>query len=148
MLGRLLQHPLRELAAEVNQLMVADGFADLRPAHSAVFMNVDPEGTRISDLAERALITKQSMGELVSYLEQRGYVSVTGDPRDHRAKVVRRTDKGMASEVPARRNVARVQERWRRLLDDGEMEELMRLLRKLNDRLMDGGGSRPFRRDA
>ena len=75
------------------------------------------------------------MGALVSYLEQRGYVSVASDPRDRRAKVVRRTPKGMASEGPARRNVATVQERWRRLLDDGEMEELVPLLRKLNDRL-------------
>lgn len=135
MLGRLLQRPLRALTAEVNQLMVADGFADLRPAHSVVFMNLDPEGTRISDLAERAQITKQSMGALVSYLEKRGYVSVSRDPRDHRAKLVRRTEKGFANEVPARRNVARITERWTRLLDEGEMEELVRLLRKLDDRL-------------
>jgi DNA-binding MarR family transcriptional regulator len=135
MLGRLLQGPLRALTAELNLLMAAEGFADLRPAHSVVFMNLDSEGTRISDLAERAQITKQSMGALVSYLEKRGYVSVSPDPRDHRAKLVRRTEKGLANEVPARRNVARITERWARLLDDGEMEELVRLLRKLDDRL-------------
>ncbi|HEV2476311.1 MAG TPA: MarR family transcriptional regulator, partial [Candidatus Dormibacteraeota bacterium] len=130
MLGRLLQRPLQALTAEVNQLMVADGFADLRPAHSVVFMNLDPEGTRISDLARRAQMTKQSMGALVSHLERTGYVSVSRDPRDHRAKLVRRTKKGLANEVPARRNVARITERWTRLLDEGEMEELVRLLRK------------------
>ena len=141
MLGVLLRQPLQALAAEVNQLMVADGFADLRPAHSAVFMGVGSEGVRISELAERAGMTKQSMGALVGYLEQRGYVSVTPDPRDGRAKIVRRTKKGMDSQGPARRNVARVQDRWSRLLSAGEMEELVRLLRKLNDRLIDEQGS-------
>lgn len=88
-------------------------------------------------------MTKQSMGALVSYLEQRGYVSVTPDPRDGRAKIVRRTKKAMDSEAFARRNIARVQARWSRLLSTGEMGELVRLLRKLNDRLMDEQRPRP-----
>jgi DNA-binding MarR family transcriptional regulator len=137
MLGALLRHPLQALVSEVNQGLVADGFADLRPAHSAVFVNLGSEGVRISDLAERAGMTKQSMGALISYLERRGYVSVRPDPRDGRAKVVRRTRKGVDSHEPARRVIARVQEKWSRLLDPGEMDELVRLLRKLNDRLTD-----------
>ncbi len=52
-----------------------------------------------------------------------------------RAKLVRRTEKGMASHAPARRSIASVQERWSRVLDEGEMDELERELRKLNDRL-------------
>ena len=131
----LLRQPLQALAAEVNGLMVADGFGELRPAHSAVFMGLGPEGARIGDLAERAGMTKQSMGALVSYLEQREYVTVEPDPLDRRAKVVRRTAKALDAEAPARRNIARVQERWSGLLDPGDMDELVRLLRKLNDRL-------------
>jgi DNA-binding MarR family transcriptional regulator len=136
MLGALLRHPLQALVAEVNQSLVADGFTDLHPAHSAVFVNLGSEGLRITELAERAGMTKQSMGALVSYLEKRGYVSVSPDPRDGRAKVVRRIKKGVDSHEPARRIIARVQEKWSRLLDVGEMDELMRLLRKLNDRLI------------
>ena len=136
MLGRLLRQPLEALAAEVNRLMVADGYSDLRPAHSAVFMGLGTEeAARISELADRAGITKQSMGALVSYLEQRGYVSVTPDPEDGRAKIVRRNKKGRESEGYARRNVMRVQDRWKRMLNPGEFDELVRLLRKLNDRL-------------
>jgi DNA-binding MarR family transcriptional regulator len=82
------------------------------------------------------------MGALVSYLEKRGYVSVSPDPRDGRAKVVRRTKKGIDSHEPARRIIARVQEKWSRLLGPGEMDVLLRLLRKLNDRLSDQKGSR------
>ena len=142
MLGVLLRQPLQALVTEVNRGLVADGFSDLRPAHSAVFSNLGSEGVRISELADRAGMTKQSMGALVSYLERRGYVSVSPDQRDGRAKIVRRTQKGMASHEPARRIITRVQQKWRRLLGPGEMDELERLLRKLNDRLIDGQGSR------
>ena len=137
MLGVLLRQPLRALLDELNAGMVAAGYADLRPAHSAVFMNLDTEGTRITDLADRAQMTKQSMGALVSYLEQLGYVSSAPHPHDGRAKVVRLTKKGKATEAPARQNISRVQERWSQLLDKGEMEEFLRLLRKLNDVLQD-----------
>lgn len=147
MLGALLRHPLQALVAEVNQSLVADGFSDLRPAHSAVFVNLGSEGIRIGELAERAGMTKQSMGALIGYLEKQGYVSVGPDPTDGRAKVVRRTQKGMASHEPARRIIARVQEKWGRLLDPGEMDELMRLLRKLNDRLIAEQGSRLSERE-
>ena len=133
MLGILLRQPLRALLAELNEGMVAAGYADLRPAHSAVFMNLDAQGTRITDLAERAQMTKQSMGALVRYLEQRGYVSTAPHPRDARAKVVRLTERGKATEGPARQNIQRVQEKWSRLLAKGEMEDFVRLLRKLND---------------
>ena len=80
-------------------------------------------------------MTKQSMGALVKYLEERGYVRVDPDPNDRRANIVHRIKKGIDSEPAARRNVVRVMERWGRMLGPGEMEELVRLLRKLNDRL-------------
>ena len=140
MLGALLRYPLQALVAEVNRSLVADGFPDLRPAHSAVFVNLGSEAVRITDLAERAGMTKQSMGALVSYLEKRGYVSVRPDSSDARAKVVRRTKKGVNSHEPARRVITRVQDKWSRLLDPGEMDELVRLLRKLNDRLAEEKG--------
>jgi DNA-binding MarR family transcriptional regulator len=137
MLGVLLSQPLQALLADLHQGMADAGYSDLRPAHSAVFMNLDPEGTRITDLAERASMTKQSMSELVRYLEERGYVSTSPHPSDRRAKVVRWTKKGKATEEPARRNIQRVQDKWSRLLSEGEMEELLRLLRKLSDVVTD-----------
>jgi len=133
LLGVLLRLPLRALLAELNRGMRDAGFTDLRPAHSAVFMGLDSEGTKITDLAERASMTKQSMGALVRYLEEHGYVSTSPHPSDGRAKLVRLTKKGKATEQPARRNIQRIQDKWKRQLDDGEMQELLRLLRKLAD---------------
>jgi DNA-binding MarR family transcriptional regulator len=66
----------------------------VRPAHAAVFVNIDSEGTRLTDLAERALMTPQAMGELVDDLARRGYVERIPDPSDRRAKLIVLTDRG------------------------------------------------------
>ncbi|WP_435593722.1 MarR family winged helix-turn-helix transcriptional regulator [Nocardia sp. bgisy118] len=76
----------RELRAELDP--------ELRPAHYAVFRHLDPEGSRITALAEAAGMTQQSMGELVTHLERRGYVERTVDPSDRRARVVVTTAAG------------------------------------------------------
>ena len=65
-----------------------------RPAHSAVFANIALGGTRLSDLAGRANMTPQAMGELVDDLEQMGYVRRRPDPDDRRAKLVVLTPNG------------------------------------------------------
>ena len=45
-----------------------------------MFGNIDPEGSRLTELAERAHMTKQSVGEVTSDLEQRGYLERVPDP--------------------------------------------------------------------
>lgn len=52
----------------------AAGFTGVTPAQHTVFENLGPGGTRLTELAARAGITHQSMSELVSVLEQRGYL--------------------------------------------------------------------------
>src|SRR6478672_3290672 len=90
-LGNLLGAAARTLAAELDAGLAAAGFTDLRAAHAPVFQVIDPEGTRLIDLAGRAGMTKQAMGELVRHLDARGYVEVTPDPTDRRARLVRLT---------------------------------------------------------
>ena len=89
---------LREAFFALNGLvvprLVEHGHPDVRPAHNAVFQYLDAAGTTVSTLAERAEMTKQAMGELVAYLEERGYVDRVPDPSDRRAKLVRPTTKG------------------------------------------------------
>ena len=137
LLGALLHGVLRKVRERVAEGLAEAGYADIRPAHQAVMMNLGRDGTRISELAERAQITKQSMGALVSYLEGRGYVSIEPDPADRRAKIVRLTARGAGSEQPARASLQRMQAELSQRLDQGELDELLRLLRKLNEVLED-----------
>ena len=53
--------------------VVGAGFPQ-KPAHSAVFAQIVPEGSRLTDLARGANMSPQAMGELVDELEELGYV--------------------------------------------------------------------------
>jgi len=63
--------------------VVGAGFPQ-KPAHSAVFAQIAPDGSRLTDLARRANMSPQAMGELVDELEQLGYVVRRPDPTDRR----------------------------------------------------------------
>ena len=65
-----------------------------KPSHSAVFAQIRPEGSRLTDLARGANISPQAMGELVDELEDLGYVERTPDPSDRRAKLIMLTPRG------------------------------------------------------
>ncbi len=96
-LGSLLTAAGQRLSAELDRALRDAGFADLRAAHAPVFMAVDPDGTRITDLADRTHMTKQAVGELVRYLAGRGYLEITADAADRRARVVTLTDRGWSA---------------------------------------------------
>jgi DNA-binding MarR family transcriptional regulator len=51
-------------------------------------MGVDPDGTHVSDLAERAAMAKRAVGELIRHLAAHDYLTVEPDPDDGRAKRV------------------------------------------------------------
>jgi DNA-binding MarR family transcriptional regulator len=54
------------------------------------------EGSRLTDLARQAGMTKQAMGDLVDQCEAWGLVTRDPDPRDARGRVVRFTPAGLA----------------------------------------------------
>src|SRR6476620_5612310 len=91
-LPRLLLESLRVLGSELAASLEERGYPGLRPGHSAVFMHIDRRsGTRLTELARRARVTKQGMMLVVDDLESRGYVRRVPDPDDARAKVVKLT---------------------------------------------------------
>lgn len=87
-----------------------------RAAHSAVFANIDPAGSRLTTLAARANMTPQAMGELVDDLVGLGYVERTPDPSDRRAKLIVLTERGWASVDAAMRTIAGIERDLDRLL--------------------------------
>jgi len=96
---RLLSTAMDDFSAELFERVETAGYGDLRPGHGCVFGNIDPDGSRLTDLAERARMTKQSVGEVASDLEARGYVERVPDPNDGRAKIIRLTERGRAAQA-------------------------------------------------
>lgn len=93
-LGTLLSGAARRLGLVLDEALEAAGFADVRTAHVVVFQVIDPAGSRLSELAQSAGMTKQAMGELVRHLEAHEYVTVTPDSGDRRTKRVMLTSAG------------------------------------------------------
>ncbi|WP_198371022.1 MarR family winged helix-turn-helix transcriptional regulator [Roseomonas rosulenta] len=93
-LGALLRLPYEALQQEVYGGLAAHGFPEIRPAHSAVFRHIATGGSRLTALAERAGMTKQSMAYLVEALEAAGHLRSAPDPADGRARLVRLTPRG------------------------------------------------------
>lgn len=110
-LGSLITAAGQRLSAELDASLHAAGFSDLRAAHAAIFMAVDPEGTRLTELAHRAKMTKQAAGELVRHLVDRGYLTVAPEPTDRRAKKVQLTERGWLA-IEAGQRVVDEFDRW------------------------------------
>jgi DNA-binding MarR family transcriptional regulator len=130
-LGILLRDPGREVVRRVTAGLAEAGFGDIRPAHTAVFQHIEADGSRLTDLAERAQITKQSMAYLVDYLEGRGYLERRRDPSDRRAALICLTDRGWAQIRAALAIIAELEADWTHALGTERMTELRRLLTEL-----------------
>ena len=131
-LGVLLREPFRIANEHLHHRLAERGHPDVRAPHGNVFQFLDSDGTRVSELAERAQITKQSMAELVAHLERHGYVERVADPSDGRAKLVRSTRRGEEVYAIAREFVAEMDAEWTRALGAGRMQDLRGLLQELN----------------
>lgn len=132
-LGFLLRAPYEALSARVYGALGQHGFPDIRPAHSSVFRHIAAGGSRVSDLAERAHMTKQSMAYLVESLAAGGYVAVAPDPTDGRAKRVRLTERGDAVSRLLVQLSRAAEAEFAARLGPGRMETLRALLGALVD---------------
>jgi DNA-binding MarR family transcriptional regulator len=131
-LGRMLLEGHRVLSAELVAALDERGWSELRGSHTNVFLHIDRRsGTRLTELARRAAITKQAMMQVVDDLEARGYVRRVADPEDARAKVVKLTARGRRCVADCRR-IIQAQESWtRRSLGDRRYEAFREALELL-----------------
>jgi DNA-binding MarR family transcriptional regulator len=129
-LTRLLLGAFRALDGEIGAAL-RDRGVDLRPGQAMALLMVDRAGTRLTDLAARAQITRQGMMQVVDELQELGCVRRTADPADGRAKIVRLTARGLRQRAEARRALATVEARARRLLGDRRYEGLRSALADL-----------------
>src|SRR5215218_8780835 len=99
-LGRLLGHAMRRFDERVLHLMAHNvdvplalsnlaARAQVSAAHIHITRHLELQGTRLTELAQRAGMSKQAMGDLVDQCEAWGLVRREPDPRDARARVVR-----------------------------------------------------------
>jgi DNA-binding MarR family transcriptional regulator len=113
--------------------LAAAGFDDVTVAQARVLARVGSKGTRITDLAERARVTKQTVTFMVDQLERAGYVHRVPDPIDARARLVIFADRGLAAKEVARRTELAVQDEWTRHLGRRATTRLHQILTQLRE---------------
>ena len=128
-LGRWLGHAMRRFAERVLQLMASnDGVPlalanlaardQISAAHVHITRHLALEGSRLTDLAKAAGMSKQAMGDLVDQCAAWGLVQRGPDPLDARARRVVFTPIGLAWLRAFKDAVARAEAEFRDAVGD------------------------------
>jgi DNA-binding MarR family transcriptional regulator len=123
-LGRLMGLALRRFDERVLHLMAHDAHvplalsnlaarAQVGAAHVHITRHLGLTGSRLTELAHQAGMSKQAMGDLVSQCEAWGLVSREPDPLDARAKRVVFTSDGLLWLTAFREAVAQAEAEFR-----------------------------------
>jgi DNA-binding MarR family transcriptional regulator len=119
--------------AELFPRLREAGYPELRPTHACVFGTIGEEGDRLTSLAERAGMTKQAVGEVVSELEQVGYVERVPDPADGRAKIIKLTARGLEVWKLGYAVMDEIRGRWAERYGKERVDEMVDLLMQIVD---------------
>lgn len=128
-LGRLLGHAMRRFDARVLALMAANvgvplalsnlaARGQVSAAHIHITRHLAVEGSRLTDLASAAGMSKQAMGDLVDQCAAWGLVTRELDPLDARARRVQFTLMGLAWLDAFRQAVAQAEAEFRVAVGD------------------------------
>jgi len=123
-LGRLMGHALRRFDERVLSMMATNVHVPLAlsnlaardqvgAAHIHITRHLAVGGSRLTDLAQSAGMSKQAMGDLVNQCEAWGLVTREDDAHDRRAKRVVFTASGLLWLEAFRRAVEQAEEEFR-----------------------------------
>jgi DNA-binding MarR family transcriptional regulator len=131
-IGQLLRDSFRRFEEELRAgTAEARERYGVRPVHDSVLAYLDRDGTRASELADRAQLSRQAITQMVDELEALGVVERHPDPTDGRAKIVRYTPLALEHFDASRTVIADIEQRWGGLLGDGRYEDLRKMLSEL-----------------
>ncbi len=128
-LGRLMGEALRRFDERVLSLMASNVQVPLAlsnlaardqvgAAHIHITRHLAVGGSRLTDLALSAGMSKQAMGDLVDQCEAWGIVRRDADPHDRRARRVVFTESGLAWLEAFRCAVAQAEDEFRQAVGD------------------------------
>ncbi len=134
-LATLMLIAYRAMDDQVMRAMHQAGFK-VTVAQGRLAQRIAPDGSRLTELAEQAQVTKQTAGLLVDALEREGLVERVPDPADGRARLIRFTERGQIASTRAMETVMGVERTWIEHLGPelaGSLREALTKLREITD---------------
>src|ERR1700694_1437628 len=132
-LGVSLLIPYRHMEDRIFRAIQDAGFDDWTLAQARVFQRVAPDGSRLTDLADQAQMSKQSAGVLVDQLERLGYVRRVPDPTDGRARLIVIEDRGRRAAEVATATLNEILSEWKAYLGTRNFMLLQQILDQLRE---------------
>jgi DNA-binding MarR family transcriptional regulator len=131
-LATLMFIAYRAMDDQVIRAMREAGY-QVTVAQARIAQRIAPGGSRLTELAEQAQVTKQTASLLVAALEEEGLVERVPDPADGRARLIRFTPKGRTAADRAREVAMSVEQDWNEHLGPELATALRQALTKLRE---------------
>jgi len=133
-LGFLLSKAGQRWNEVLAERFAARGFAEVRPAYGSILIPLfEEDGLRMSELARRAQLSKQTLTTLVPRLERDGLIERRSDPGDGRAALVFLTARARAFAPVAAAVLIELDDELARLVSTRDLATTTRVLRALID---------------
>ncbi|TKA11241.1 MarR family winged helix-turn-helix transcriptional regulator [Actinacidiphila oryziradicis] len=132
-LGVLLFIPYWYTEDRMFRALREAGFDDWTLTQCRVFQRVAPDGSRLTDLADQAQVTKQSVGVMVGQLERLGYVRRVPDPTDGRARLIVIEERGRRAVEVAAATLDEILAEWKAYLGTRNFTLLHQILDQLRE---------------
>jgi DNA-binding MarR family transcriptional regulator len=132
-IGQLLVHLTRQFQTELYARLLDAGIEGARVPHTHVTAYIQAEGSRLTELAAQARMTRPAMAELVDDLQRLGIVERRPDPSDGRAKLICLTDQGWAAMRAGHQIIAELEAKYAGLIGGQRFETMCQAMQALLD---------------
>ncbi len=132
-LGVSLFIPYRYTEDRIFRAIQDAEFDDWTLAQCRVFQRIAQGGSRLTNLADQAQVSKQSAGVLVDQLERLGYVRRVPDPTDGRARLIVIEQRGRRAFEVAKVTFDEIRSEWKAYLGIRNFTLLHQILDQLRE---------------
>ena len=131
--GAYLRELYDAMVVNLHQHLGQEGYSEISPSHGLVFQYIEDSGSRITNLAMHASMTKQSMSALVYQLEEYGYLKRKPDPEDARAVLFYLTSKGQTLRTKAQGVNYQFEQKWKQKLGAAKYDAFRAMIQTLTE---------------
>jgi DNA-binding MarR family transcriptional regulator len=118
------------LKADLEEALQAE--TGLLLADNEALLNLSIQSMRMSEIADRLVLSRGGTTKVIDRLEELGYVSRRIDPDDRRATLVEITDTGQSARDAAKVVIdRRLEEVWSKHISDEEAEGIVAVMERV-----------------